>query len=244
MHICISRDHLRVCGADRRATRRCSTTTGSPPRVRSRQAEMEQEKAEARITSACAEQTTAGRNCRRVRGDHLRVCGADISARAVHEGDEGSPPRVRSRRQFRQRSTAARGITSACAEQTRCDPAGRAGLGDHLRVCGADGHNGARTILAEGSPPRVRSRRWIGRRYARRIRITSACAEQTSIPYDKFARCRDHLRVCGADKSPRLRGNARSGSPPRVRSRHLQKCAGHFRHGITSACAEQTIRRV
>ena len=56
-----------------------------------------------------------------------------------------------------------------------------------------------RVIHAEGSPPRVRSRRLssgLGRRSAG---ITSACAEQTLDAEINTSDWKDHLRVCGAD---------------------------------------------
>ena len=133
-----SRDHLRVCGAD---TGRQGTQTrsgGSPPRVRSRHRTGFDAAAATRITSACAEQTAE------VDGDvvdvvdHLRVCGADFGddGRAVR--GRGSPPRVRSRPRHLQALRVARGITSACAEQTSWPTWADAFTLDHLRVCGAD----------------------------------------------------------------------------------------------------------
>ena len=111
-----------------------------------------------------------------------------------------------------------------------------------------------------GSPPRVRSRPAATFRAPRTRRITSACAEQTAGQSAWLAHFRDHLRVCGADQSacsmpievrgspPRVRSrpaawswsDGRSGSPPRVRSRRPGRRRHNRRHGITSACAEQT----
>ena len=70
--------------------------------------------------------------------------------------------------------------------------------------------------------------------------ITSACAEQTTIPITTFFATWDHLRVCGADHLVRSWMSPISGSPPRVRSRHRHARFGRRRVGITSACAEQT----
>ena len=72
--------------------------------------------------------------------------------------------------------------------------------------------------------------------------ITSACAEQTKYQCLKNNVSTDHLRVCGADGALGKNGTFSWGSPPRVRSR--QVIVGHngLLPGITSACAEQTLR--
>ena len=111
-------DHLRVCGADGVGSSRGLAQLGSPPRVRSRPPPSARTVAMPGITSACAEQTPwqwVGVNGN---GDHLRVCGADSSARLMDVIGRGSPPRVRSRLRPFLHSGRALGITSACAEQT------------------------------------------------------------------------------------------------------------------------------
>ena len=152
----------------------------------------------------------------------------------------GSPPRVRSRRRPQTCRRPARGITSACAEQTlrtvwtlRCHR-------DHLRVCGAD--RGVVMALAYrlGSPPRVRSRPADPDDAGISVGITSACAEQTTTTTLWAEPPGDHLRVCGVDHLPSDAVRIAAGSPPRVRSRHHYRCVPCVRVGITSACAEQT----
>ena len=172
--------------------------------------------------------------------DHLRVCGAVYFI--MQDGDPipGSPPRVRSRLLPPVRPDRTLGITSACAEQTRWNCPTRSGRRDHLRVCGADLHHFSNASRAEGSPPRVRSRR--GRALPRREveGITSACAEQTTSEGRRGRSGRDHLRVCGADQRGRPMKRWETGSPPRVRSRPEAVPEGCPEDGITSACAEQT----
>ena len=73
--------------------------------------------------------------------------------------------------------------------------------------------------------------------------ITSACAEQTGVACEVAYDAGDHLRVCGADFSALPLMVDIRGSPPRVRSRPAFRLAVRGRHGITSACAEQTSRR-
>ena len=234
-------DHLRVCGADFPLLPYVVMVEGSPPRVRSRRQRTAGHGSARGITSACAEQTPPWREPTSRPGDHLRVCGADISARAVHEGDEGSPPRVRSRRCWGVRPGFRRGITSACAEQTgrrhRCYSAGR----DHLRVCGADAHAGRGGTAHHGSPPRVRSRPASKNAQKTEAGITSACAEQTPAYRLRASVHADHLRVCGADIVRLIDHDVREGSPPRVRSRRLPRQWRFRGVRITSACAEQTL---
>ena len=71
--------------------------------------------------------------------------------------------------------------------------------------------------------------------------ITSACAEQTSFQHDITLGSWDHLRVCGADLDWIPKYPSTSGSPPRVRSRRPVHVDERAEHGITSACAEQTV---
>ena len=214
---------------------------GSPPRVRSRLNSVEGAETTPGITSACAEQTFLSIGIRRVTGDHLRVCGADLFQRLVSVLYEGSPPRVRSRLTLYAADNQQIGITSACAEQTSRGRGSDRSDRDHLRVCGADLSKSAATVAEEGSPPRVRSRlRGRGRVHGR-CGITSACAEQTTCGRGRWWRRRDHLRVCGADARGLLPDTVDEGSPPRVRSRQDGQDHPRVERGITSACAEQTV---
>ena len=131
-------DHLRVCGADLLAPIIEDDYPGSPPRVRSRPDTQKVRIDSLGITSACAEQTYSVGWSDWVEWDHLRVCGADASAKTVTPGRWGSPPRVRSRPHLITKPSAMVRITSACAEQTVGVSGYVAHKGDHLRVCGAD----------------------------------------------------------------------------------------------------------
>ena len=152
------------------------------------------------ITSACAEQTPDCPTVPRAGWDHLRVCGADKVHDRFIRHVRGSPPRVRSRRIRPGRKGGGPGITSACAEQTSGRTCQFPATGDHLRVCGADSSIGADVGPLDGSPPRVRSRRYRGGVRLGGQGITSACAEQTRAPVTSSVYSGDHLRVCGADR--------------------------------------------
>ena len=111
--------------------------------------------------------------------DHLRVCGADSQPNRVLILVQGSSPRVRSRhvRVLDQRPRI--GIISACAEQTSNSPIRSCGVGDHLRVCGADPLVLVERERGRGSSPRVRSRQKQLVAQEENTGIISACAEQT-----------------------------------------------------------------
>ena len=168
------------------------------------------------------------------------MCGADAVWRLFGFRVAGSPPRVRSRPGEPSGGIPAVGITSACAEQTIGAECDAVVSGDHLRVCGADLI--VLTVLVGwvGSPPRVRSRLEADAGGPLRLGITSACAEQTSLSPSWSLLAQDHLRVCGADRLELALHGDDQGSPPRVRSRRPNRSNQRHRHGITSACAEQT----
>ena len=173
-------DHLRVCGADIGMDLVYALVMGSPPRVRSRRSWTGVPGPRAGIISACAEQTQAPPPLRAGCWDHLRVCGADDVRAEPFAQPQGSPPRVRSRRRAEGGAHRRGGITSACAEQTRWTRRTTAAATDHLRVCGADTSRTSASPAPCGSPPRVRSRPCRARVHVRAVRITSACAEQTT----------------------------------------------------------------
>ena len=172
--------------------------------------------------------------------DHLRVCGADFCWFSTIWAMLGSPPRVRSRHERRDREHARQGITSACAEQTRLVLVRLLRLRDHLRVCGADDDDSTHIRRTMGSPPRVRSRLVVEIEAVVRRGITSACAEQTCGVPVQCLPARDYLRVCGADWSMVRSETDPGGLPPRVRSRRIGLRPARAGRGITSACAEQT----
>ena len=168
------------------------------------------------------------------------MCGADTARNRVSQAWKGSPPRVRSRHEPGRARQLAIGITSACAEQTVPGSCVSRICRDHLRVCGADGTMSVTQAARHGSPPRVRSRHGLEVQSHADGGITSACAEQTHPSQYSPNVMRDHLRVCGADRSFSFTDVDRLGSPPRVRSRRLPCGLMHLCRGITSACAEQT----
>ena len=193
------RDHLRVCGADKRLTDDNGVNWGSSPRVRSRRHRENATGLPAGIISACAEQTRLDCGTHLFVRDHLRVCGADWSVDSTSVSTLGSSPRVRSRRPLSASVRSKIRIISACAEQTVRQRAEPLAWWDHLRVCGADAFRLCADLGDEGSSPRVRSRPHNQDREERVLGIISACAEQTATAWRRICANGDHLRVCGAD---------------------------------------------
>ena len=109
-------------------------------------------------------------------------------------------------------------------------------------MCGADVHPVSVVLPGLGSSPRVRSRHGPQPSQPGVEGIISACAEQTSLTWRSTTLTTDHLRVCGADSCTCDSQRVVLGSSPRVRSRLMHGCHIQGRHGIISACAEQTCR--
>ena len=175
-----SKDHLRVCGADEPDNSPSVLVPGSSPRVRSRREDAPKLGLGQGIISACAEQTRMMKGRWARWQDHLRVCGADGRPSWAHPSTPGSSPRVRSRPLVAALDLHARGIISACAEQTSCPCAPSRREGDHLRVCGADHRLHVLRCQLQGSSPRVQSRHQTARRTQGPGGIISASAERTS----------------------------------------------------------------
>ena len=169
-----------MCGADVAVEQDSHHGAGSSPRVRSRPYSPPLQARTARIISACAEQTPPGSGRGYAAWDHLRVCGADHQCQLAALTVAGSSPRVRSRPRVAALDFHARGIISACAEQTSRPRATRCPNRDHLRVCGADDPGMYPDGSTAGSSPRVRSRPRIAGHAVDQIGIISACAEQTN----------------------------------------------------------------
>ena len=155
---------------------------------------------------------------------------------------EGSPPRVR--------GTVVKGlvkclgvrITPACAGNS---PSRRYKIfadWDHPRVCGEQQGRLPRDGHLLGSPPRVRGTAGSHSVPALWVGITPACAGNSCSCPRSWRRYKDHPRVCG-EQTRLLSGlKWRGGSPPRVRGTVPPHFRQAFPHGITPACAGNSIR--
>ena len=88
-------DHPRVCGEQHPDRFFIGHSPGSPPRVRGTVIKEEKMSKAARITPACAGNSSSIRDVSSASRDHPRVCGEQAAAPALEPGEGGSPPRVR-----------------------------------------------------------------------------------------------------------------------------------------------------
>ena len=114
---------------------------------------------------------------------------------------------------------------------------------DHPRVCGEKQHSYYTTMLARGSPPRMRGKAKNRCRSCPLTRITPAYAgKRTAGRNLLFARW-DHPRVCGEKCLDGIAHGMIAGSPPRVRGKVRLRNLVEVRFGITPAYAGKSSRQ-
>ena len=108
-------------------------------------------------------------------------------------------------------------ITPVCAGNSSFMRAKSSAIKDHPRVCGEQAGLLFLFPLLRGSPPRVRG---TGNRRMKKLlplRITPACAGNSSSKYRMPSFSKDHPRVCGEQDYILNPKREIRGSPPRVR---------------------------
>ena len=156
-----------------------TTSAELPPRARRILGRTESKIRLIGTTSACAENTQSQLPLRPSPGNYLRVRGEYGFDAVVDVGKAELPPRARRIPWGFSPTSASKGTTSACAENTNRLPAGLPAGRNYLRVRGEYPRPGAGRFFYPELPPR-----------ARRIRLasipprcgggtTSACAENT-----------------------------------------------------------------
>ena len=134
-------------------------------------------------------------------------------------------------------------ITPACAGKTVIGKLQPHPVEDHPRVCGENPEAMLSGSLRIGSPPRVRGKRGYFSILCNPIRITPACAGKTCVAVESLSSGKDHPRVCGENGIGGQILEARPGSPPRVRGKHIVDKLPTVYKRITPACAGKTSRR-
>ena len=129
-------DHPRVCGEKVLWYYYIKGMTGSPPRVRGKDATSAANRRGSRITPACAGKRRRLDSSDTVRKDHPRVCGEKWISFRVKSLVTGSPPRVRGKGSRSIHRIPQRGITPACAGKSTFEGTRYTELEDHPRVCG------------------------------------------------------------------------------------------------------------
>ena len=132
-------------------------------------------------------------------------------------------------------------ITPACAGNTPATSLRPRQSTDHPRLCGEHIIKRGRRSGFQGSPPPVRGTHAPMGYNGMIIRITPACAGNTSAFSLSYLVCKDHPRLCGEHALSTGGPVPRLGSPPPVRG--TPSTAGSTANfaGITPACAGNTL---
>ena len=170
-----------MCGENSSNLSGVHIVPGSPPRVRGKQGSHVKCGNRQGITPACAGKTDVLAVIGILVRDHPRVCGENCEPLHAEKGGQGSPPRVRGKREHGILGELRRGITPACAGKTRRPRQMRQSARDHPRVCGENVFQCIFPCLFTGSPPRVRGKRSCLDCLLNSLGITPACAGKTGI---------------------------------------------------------------
>ena len=195
------RDHPRVGGEHVEALTTVYVSTGSPPRWRGAQTNLETLMSNTGITPALAGSTTLriSRSC--AGRDHPRVGGEHTPYSALPTIRMGSPPRWRGARRSAHNGVRIDGITPALAGSTRLCPRRVVAVRDHPRVGGEHARRRDRQRPATGSPPRWRGAPVISDEQLLAAGITPALAGSTGLDHCSSGSEGDHPRV-GGEHSP------------------------------------------
>ena len=180
----------------------------------------------ARISPACAGNTSNRRPSGRVSADQPRVRGEHRTSRSRHPGMAGSAPRARGTRPWSCRGGRAPRISPACAGNTDASADGTGGPADQPRVRGEHSVQTKIFPLLPGSAPRARGTLRRTAWATRRTRISPACAGNTTALPLRSKAGPDQPRVRGEHVTCIARINAGDGSAPRARGTH---CCGQLR---------------
>ena len=131
----------------------------------------------------------------------------------------GSSPRVRGKRRPRWPVRRWRGLIPARAGKTSSSERPAARPRAHPRACGENNPLMKLFSTGEGSSPRVRGKRRLGRIQARPERLIPARAGKTPRTAGRGARGRAHPRACGENSLARPWNARENGSSPRVRGK-------------------------
>ena len=110
-------------------------------------------------------------------------------------------------------------ITPAYAGKRKRHRSGCIVLKDHPRVCGEKVRYAINIENKMGSPPRMRGKACVKPCCLSCVGITPAYAGKRTICKDVTKTRQDHPRVCGEKLNGNAKGQAATGSPPRMRGK-------------------------
>ena len=131
------------------------------------------------------------------------------------------------------------GNTSACAEKRHRLRSRNCRLRKYLRVRGEEADAQDQVAKATEIPPRARRRAKKPMPPTRMIGNTSACAEKSHIPGNRYVLSEKYLRVRGEERSEPCKLALYKEIPPRARRRAGGMGGSALPSGNTSACAEK-----
>ena len=217
LHLHKARDHPRVCGEMLGMCSQYSTSLGSPPRMRGKEADPVIERAVQGITPAYAGKRRLVLHCNGSVKDHPHVCGEKVEPPAIWEPFKGSPPRMRGKE-----------ISGFIEDLTgRITPA----------YAGKSHSQSAPASAVMGSPPRMRGKGVPAPAHNPPSGITPAHAGKSSIATGRASSRWDHPRTCGEKISTVKDLPDISGSPPRMRGKARVYAGFPVVPGITPAHA-------
>ena len=174
-----TKDHPRGCGENSEPAGKTIVNAGSPPRMRGKRNSRSVRCRSAGITPADAGKTRHTSRRDGSRQDHPRGCGENEGVYLFAPPKRGSPPRMRGKPYWCAVVDAAHRITPADAGKTRPRLSPWVSRQDHPRGCGENRGRGYTDSLPQGSPPRMRGKRFTQNWEALRNRITPADAGKT-----------------------------------------------------------------
>ena len=155
---CQRRDHPRRCGENSAWGCIEYAHPGSPPQVRGKLPSSIASSILYRITPAGAGKTILVQRKLFQLGDHPRRCGENAMLEAELDGNTGSPPQVRGKRNRAVQLFVVDRITPAGAGKTGSASAMPVISEDHPRRCGENMRRLEYDIMNEGSPPQMRGK--------------------------------------------------------------------------------------
>ena len=151
-------DHPRACGENGRTMSPSMRWRGSPPRMRGKRGLLPSSNSQFRITPAHAGKTWRPPSPKMRRPDHPRACGENSCRPCVTNAFDGSPPRMRGKRDAGAGPQRAGRITPAHAGKTVLRTASCSRRADHPRACGENLKESLNHLPPSGSPPRMRGK--------------------------------------------------------------------------------------
>ena len=165
------------------------------------------------------------------------MCGEKQRQPCAGSKQLGSPPHVRGKAFNHSCKMLSIGITPACAGKRCIGCRIQQREEDHPRMCGEKRKFETTTLENTGSPPHVRGKEFPQTFQHFNIGITPACAGKSYWVRTGIPQLEDHPRMCGEKLHCSQRLNSRSGSPPHVRGKVLDRKQKADKVGITPACA-------